>query len=424
MRTIQATLGCLAAIAMAAGWFEAGAEAATPAAAAAAAEKAAPAMTATPALPTIPPLPTGFALPYAPAVNAPPPPAPVAPPEGEVPGTLKPAFPYAGYVNAEAVRLRSGPGLYYYWLATVNSGTPVVIEGEADGWMALRPTSGVYGLVRKSEVDLSADGRKATVLPPSARVYSASNAADRRWCVMATLKQGDSATVLGPADAEFIKVAPPDGARIYVVSQYVTAGPGAAGIGAAIAQLTQPPKTDPHMENYKKADAALDEEMKKPLGERDYKSAAAAFKEIAEKTDKAYLRRAALDKMSLLKGLEEQQAGYVRVMGIADRLDRRIADIKAQEAAKAAQAEREKKLARPEFTASGMLQPMESLEDVDYPIKFKLVDPNNHPLVVLKSTTYDLSKYAGKVVGVRGPKTYLKDWRIYLVTVDDLEVIE
>ncbi len=67
---------------------------------------------------------------------------------------------------------------------------------------------------------------------------------------------------------------------------------------------------------------------------------------------------------------------------------------------------------------------MESLAEVDHPIKFKLVDQNNRPLVVLKSTAYDLTKYLGKIVGIRGTKTYLKEWQIHLVTVDDLEVIE
>lgn len=71
-----------------------------------------------------------------------------------------------------------------------------------------------------------------------------------------------------------------------------------------------------------------------------------------------------------------------------------------------------------------MVARMESLEDVDYPIKFKLVDQNNRPLVVLKSSTADLNKYVGKVVGVRGTKTYLKDWRIYLISVDEIEALE
>jgi len=392
-------------------------------------EPPAPAAPGAPALPPLPPTPIAPppAPATAPAAAAVPPPSTGGRtgPEGEPPAAARPAFPYSGYVSAEAVRIRSGPGLYYYPLATVNSGMPVVIEGDAEGWLALRPTEGIWGLVKKSDVDVAPDGKKATVLAPSARIYAASQSASRSWCVMATLKQGDTVQVLGPAAAaDFVKIAPPEGSHMYVVAQYVTAGTSPSGVGVALAQLSEPPKVDPLVEDFKKADAALAEELKKPVGERDYKTLAGAFKEILDQAEKYYLKRAAQDRLALIQNLDAQQTAYLKVLAIGERLDKRLADIKAQETARTAEAEREKNLARPEFAASGMVQALESLQDVDYPIKYKIVDPNNHPLVVLKSSTYDLSKYVGKVVGVRGQKTYLKDWRIYLVTVDDLEVLE
>ena len=210
-----------------------------------------PAVPVAPALPPLPPLPpTPIALPPAPAAA---PAVPAVLPEGEPPAA-KPAFPYSGYINAEAVRIRSGPGLYYYPLATVTSGMPVIIEGDAEGWLALRPTEGIWGLVKKSDVDVAPDGKKATVLAPSARIYAASESANRSWCVMATLKQGDTVQVLGPAAAaDFVKIAPPEGSHIYVVAQYVTAGTGQSGIGAAMAQLSEAPKLDPLVEAFKKA---------------------------------------------------------------------------------------------------------------------------------------------------------------------------
>ena len=292
-----------------------------------------------------------------------------------------------------------------------------------DGWLALRPTSGVFGLAKKSDLTIAPDGKKATVSAPAARVYAASEAANRHWGVMTTLKQGDAVQVLGPGEGDLVKIVPPEGAHIYVVAQYVQAGAG-TGIANAALNIVEPPKADPLVEDFKKADSALDAEQKKPLGQRDFTAIAAAFKEIAEKTDKAYLRRAAEGRTAFVQGLVKQQDDYLKVQAISDQLDKKLAEIRAQEAAKAAQAEREQKLAKAEFVATGLVAPLESMEDVDYPIKYKLVDQKGHPLVVLKSSTYDLSKYVGKVVGVRGAKTYLKEWRIYLVSVDDLEVIE
>jgi SH3-like domain-containing protein len=401
---------------------------------------AAPAFEPLPPLPPLAPLTPPATSPKATAPAAPAPAAPgvapskgaalpavpaAAPPSGEpLPIAPKPAFPYSGYINADSVRIRSGPGLYYYQLAILNNNAPVVVENEADGWLALRPSAGVYGLMKKSDLAIAPDGKKAAVSAPTARIYAASESANRHWSVMATLKDGDAVQVLGPADGDLVKIAPPESAHVYVVSQYVQAGTGTGGANTALLNMTELPKVDPLVEDFKKANSALDAEQKKPLGDRDFASATAAFKEIAEKTDKFYLRRAAEEQLARINTLEKQQAGYLKVLAISDRLDKNLAEIRAQEAAKTAQAERDKKIVKVEFVATGLVAPLESMEDVDYPIKYKLVDQNNHPLVVLKSSTYDLSKYVGMVVGVRGAKTYLKDWRIYLVTVDDLEVIE
>jgi peptidoglycan hydrolase-like protein with peptidoglycan-binding domain len=89
-----------------------------------------------------------------------------------------------------------------------------------------------------------------------------------------------------------------------------------------------------------------------------------------------------------------------------------------------AAAEREAALQKPPFQATGVVAPIESLEGVDHPIKFKLVDQRGRPVVVLQSTLYDLNQYAGKAVGVRGTRTYLPAWQTYLITVDDLEILE
>jgi SH3-like domain-containing protein len=410
-----------------------------------AASPKAPSPASAPASAAVAPAPAAPALPSLPPAKGPAAPEPATAAAEPLPTAPKPAFPYSGYINADAVRIRSGPGLYNYQLAVLNNGAPVVVENEVDGWLALRPSAGVHGLMKKTDLTVAPDGKKATVSAPAARVYAASDTSNRHWSVMATLKQGDSVQVLGPGEGDLVKIessgvggthlvrgpggdlvkiVPPEGAHVYVVAQYVQAGTGPGGLNAAVTAMAEPPKVDPLIEDFKKADAGLDAEQKKPLGERDFAAANAAFKEIAEKTDKTYLRRAAEDRMALIKVLERQQAGYLKVLAISDRLDKNLAEIRAQEAAKTAQTEREKKLAKAEFVATGLVAPLESMEDVDYPIKYKLVDQNNHPLVVLKSSAYDLSKYVGKIVGVRGAKTYLKDWRIYLVTVDDLEVIE
>jgi len=358
----------------------------------------------------------------APSAPAAPTPAPTLAP---APAAMPKTFPYTAFINADAVNIRSGPGLYYYPLAILNSDMEVAVESEAGAFLAIRPPEGVYGLIKRVDLAMGMDGKTATVAATSARVYAASNAATRQWCVMGTLKQGDKVEVEGTAEGDMVGIAPPAGAHVYVDGRYVTAGSSGSKNSDLLSKMRgEPPKADPLMEDLKKADGMLAEEQKRPIGQRDFADAAAAFREIGEKTDKAWLKKIVRQRLGLMVQLETRQADYRRVNALGEQLQKQLAEIAAESAAKETATAREKQLARPEFVATGMIRPLESLETVDYPIKFKLVDPNNHPLVVLNSSTYDLSKFVGKVVGIRGAKTWLKPWGIYLVTVDDIEELE
>ena len=171
------------------------------------------------------------------------------------------------------------------------------------------------------------------------------------------------------------------------------AGAGPGGAGGASAGISEPPEVDPLVEEYKKADELLADEMKKPLGQRDYALATAAFKKIGEKADKAFLKKAADQRLAYIAALADQQADYQKVIALGENLNRKLAELKAQEAARNLQSAAAQKSAKANFTATGMLARLKSLEDVDYPIKFKLVDQDNHPLVVLQSGAYDLGNY-------------------------------
>ena len=352
---------------------------------------------------------------------------PKAPPAGETAPAAAKTFPYSGYISGDSVYIRSGPGLYYYPLATVNKDTRVTVEGESNGWLALDPLKDTVGLMRKADLTVDPAGKAGTVSAAAARVYASGPAAKRQWCVMATVKQGDAVKVLGTAEGDMIRVAPPDGARVYVVDQFVTAGPATSSANdSAISRLEiEPPKFDPMIDEFHKAEADLRAELAKPVADRKFDEVTAKFKDIADKTDKTYIKKEALRVLGTIAGLRQQQQEVLSVTALGENLDQRLAEIRSQRITKEAEVSREKtEAAKADFLATGVVARMESLEDVDYPIKFKLVDQNNKPIVVLKSSAVDLNGYVGKVVGVRGTKTYLKDWRIYLISVDEIETLE
>jgi hypothetical protein len=336
----------------------------------------------------------------------------------------RPTPPYTGFINADLVNIRCGPGSYYYPLVQAAKNTPVVVESESRDWLALRPLTGVCGLVAKNDVTLSGDGTTATLASPAARVYASGPAARRQWCVMPAPAEGTTFQVLGPAEGDRLRVAPPEGARVYVLTQYVTPGASLTSPGPIESANIETPKLDPLAQAYNDAGAALAEEMKKPVDERDYAPALAQFADIADKAEKNWLKTAASRRVSEIQALIEQQKEFRATVAIGSRLDQRLTELDAQHTADLNAAEREAALQKPPFLATGVVAPILQLEDVDYAIKFKLVDQRGRPVVVLQSTLYDLNQYAGKAVGVRGTRTYLPAWGTYLVTVDDLEVLE
>ncbi|MBL7140915.1 MAG: hypothetical protein ISS74_08405 [Planctomycetes bacterium] len=337
-------------------------------------------------------------------------------------------FPYTGKVTADLVNIRCGPGLYYYPLATLKQDTPVVVESQKDGWLAIRPPEEVFGLARKSDLAISQEGTQGTVTAPSTRVYTSSPGAKRQWYVAATLKQDDRVTITGPAEGDFVKVLPPPQARAYIADEYVTASTAGAPPTTGIATLPDvdmtPPDANPLMQAYKKAEADLAAELRKVLEQRNYEPLAQAFKEIAEKADKAYIKQTAERRLAYIEQLVQEQTDYLRVLSLPERLDESLAEIKTRWAQQQSTAAAEKRMGGPDFVATGCVRKLASLEGVDYPIKYKLVDQNDKPLILLKSTQYDLANYVGKIVGVRGTKEYIQEWRINCVTVDDLEVLE
>jgi len=343
-------------------------------------------------------------------------------------GPAEPTYPYTGKIGADLVNIRSGPGLYYYPLTTLGKGDEVVVESERNGWLALRPPDSVFGLMRKSDLEIGPGGTSAVVTAPKARVYASSSTAKRQWCVASILEKGDRVAVLGPGEGDFLRVAPPKDVRTYIVDEYVTASAAgvepAGGVTQAVDVEVGEPEVNPLIEAFNKADRDLKAEMRKEIGRRDFDTAAEAYQAILEKAEKDYIQKACKERLAFIEGLREHQNEYMRVESLGEELDERLADIKTRYAEKKARRDDEHEMGGADFVAQGMVRDLEILEGVDYPIKYKLVDQNNKPLVVLRSTQYDLGDYVGKVIGVRGTRKYLQDWRIYCVTVDDLEVVE
>jgi uncharacterized protein YgiM (DUF1202 family) len=352
-------------------------------------------------------------------------------PEAAAPGEAAEAFkPYTGVISTDIVNVRSGPGLYYYPLVVVQQGTPVSVEQRVGDWVALKPLEGTFGLMKKSDLEIAADNASATVSAASARVYAGGQSAKRDWCVMKTLLKGDKVKVLGMAGDDKVEVAPPDGCCVYVLASYVTQGKGPAVTTKEprypiLDTEVKPEEKDPEVDEFKAAEAALVEELKKPVAERHYQPLYDRYKDIAEQASKPYLKRNGAARAQYLQRLIQLQEDYLKVLKLGDDLNKNLSDMALKHSTAVGEAEIKRASTKPPFLATGVVEPLLSVEGVETPIaRFKLVDVKGKPVVLVKSSSVNLEDYAGKAVGVRGTKAFVKEWNIYLVTVDEVELLE
>ncbi len=131
-----------------------------------------------------------------------------------------PAFPWEGEVTGTNVNVRSGEGTSFYAITKLNTGDRVLVLGERHGWYSIVPPAGTYSFIEKSMINLSPGGKEGTVKIDGAPVRAGSQLVASKSTTQLVLPRSSIVTILGEADG-FYKIAPPNGARVYITRQYV-----------------------------------------------------------------------------------------------------------------------------------------------------------------------------------------------------------
>ncbi|HEY5313613.1 MAG TPA: SH3 domain-containing protein [Pirellulales bacterium] len=137
-------------------------------------------------------------------------------------------FPYAAYVNADEVNVRSGPGDNYYPVMKLNRGDRVeVFRHDPGGWYAVRPPEGAYSwvlaeFIKPGENNLGVVSGERVV----ARVGSSFS--DVRDVIQVRLDRGETVEILeakrfntGPGAQTWYKIAPPAGEFRWISGKFV-----------------------------------------------------------------------------------------------------------------------------------------------------------------------------------------------------------
>jgi uncharacterized protein YgiM (DUF1202 family) len=139
-------------------------------------------------------------------------------------------FPYAAYVVADEVYVRSGPGEDYYPTDKIGRGQAVeVYRHYPGGWCEIRPLEGSFSWVSARHLRPTEDGL-AVVAEDGAAARVGSNLSDARGVIQVRLRKGEVVELLqDPDDAEndgrWWKIAPPSGEFRWIAAKHLSREP-------------------------------------------------------------------------------------------------------------------------------------------------------------------------------------------------------
>jgi uncharacterized protein YraI len=135
-----------------------------------------------------------------------------------------PAMPFMAEVTSDDVYVRSGAGTNYYYCSKLKKGDKVKVVSSKFSWLQIVAPPGSYAWISSQYVQVNPqDKTLGTVIGDAVRVYAGSDDVQPMHSTSALVKlnKGDKVKLLGEEKEGYSKIAPPDGAYLWVSNQYV-----------------------------------------------------------------------------------------------------------------------------------------------------------------------------------------------------------
>jgi uncharacterized protein YgiM (DUF1202 family) len=146
-----------------------------------------------------------------------------AAPAAEANALNLPAFPFMAEITGDDVYVRSGPGTQYYNCGKVRKDDKVKVVGNKFSWLQIVPPAGSYSWISKQYVQIDAQSNTSgAVIGDAVRVYAGSDEVQpmHSTSMQVKLNKGDKITIVGEEKDGYCKIAPPDGAYLWVSTQH------------------------------------------------------------------------------------------------------------------------------------------------------------------------------------------------------------
>jgi len=204
------------------------------------------------------------------------------------------AGPYVAEVTGNDVFIRSGPGTNFYHCGKLYAGDRIQVITSRQGWSGIVPPPGCFSWVSMRYVSINLENPTMGIITgDNVGVYAGSDYVlpMHSTSKQATLSRGEHLKLLGEEKDDYYKIAPTEGALLWVSSQYAQAAdrrPPIVDVGAmvkppATSAVKTEPKTD--LDVYYILSEQINAQREMPVADQDYTEIKKKLVELAAKKD-------------------------------------------------------------------------------------------------------------------------------------------
>ncbi len=210
-----------------------------------------------------------------------------------------PTGPYVAEATGDDVFVRSGAGTNFYKCGKLYKSDRIQVVSTQQGWACVLPPPGCFSWIPMQYVSINLDNPTIGIITgDNVRIYAGSDFVEPMHSTSEQVKlfRGDTVKLLGEEKDDYYKIAPPQGAYLYVSTQFIQpvqgsaartssspAGPGVQVQGQAPADAKVQPGTESELLD---AYYAIVNQVKavhaKPRPEQNYTELKTKLQEIAK----------------------------------------------------------------------------------------------------------------------------------------------
>ena len=135
-----------------------------------------------------------------------------------------PSFPYVAEITEDDIPVRSGPGTNYYICGKLKKSDKVNVVGSQFSWSRIVPPAGSFSWISNRYISIDPDNPAVGIVTADGiRVYAGSEYKEpiHSETLQLKLNRGDEVRFVGAQKGDYYKIAPPQGAFLWVSSQFL-----------------------------------------------------------------------------------------------------------------------------------------------------------------------------------------------------------